>query len=360
LAINAVQRSSGSGDLFKVESRMAEVAAALQTFSYDHDGNLTGDGLVDYSWDAENRLIRMETSVAARSAGFPHRKITFRYDYLGRRVQKRVVDVTQSLEVSSRRFLYDGWNLVAEYAAPGGTGCGALVRSYTWGLDIVTSLSQSGGVGALLQIADHPSGKTDLPAYDGNGNVAALFNASTGSVAAAYEYSPFGEPLRTQTSDQSVADNPFRFSTKYTDVETGLVFYGRRYYSPSQGRFLGRDLIEEQGGLHLYSICQSDPINAYDYLGMQQDPTTDLARLLAQAYQDYLIAHASDAIRRIMDSRDSDRQREEIARLEGELTEMNLMIERYRYYLCILHRRPKSSRGTCKSDLARSDKHERR
>jgi YD repeat-containing protein len=232
LAIYAVKRSSGSGDLFKVESRMAEVAAALQTFSYDHDGNLTGDGLVDYSWDAENRLIRMETSVAARSAGFPHREITFRYDYLGRRVQKRVVDVTQSLEVSSRRFLYDGWSLVAEYAAPGGTGCGALVRSYTWGLDIVTSLAQSGGVGALLQIADHPSGKTYLPAYDGNGNIAALLNASTGALSASYEYSPFGEPLRAQTFDSTVADNPFRFSTRYTDVETGLVYYGHRYYNP--------------------------------------------------------------------------------------------------------------------------------
>jgi uncharacterized protein RhaS with RHS repeats len=107
-----------------------------------------------------------------------------------------------------------------------------LVRSYTWGLDIVTSLAQSGGVGALLQIADHPSGKTYLPAYDGNGNIAALLNASTGALSASYEYSPFGEPLRAQTFDSTVADNPFRFSTRYTDVETGLVYYGHRYYNP--------------------------------------------------------------------------------------------------------------------------------
>jgi len=85
-------------------------------------------------------------------------------------------------------------------------------------------------VGALLQIADHRSGKTYFPAYDGNGNITALVNSTTGTVAAAYEYSPFGEPLRADAPDSVVADQPFRFSTKYTDSETGLVYYGRRYY----------------------------------------------------------------------------------------------------------------------------------
>jgi RHS repeat-associated protein len=270
LAIYAVKRSTGNGDLFKVESRMAEIAAVLQSFAYDLDGNLTSDGLVDYTWDAENRLVRMETSLAARGAGFPHRELTFRYDYLGRRVQKRVVDVTQSQELSCRRFLYDGWNLIAEYAAPGGTTCGTLLRSYTWGLDIVNTLSSAGGVGALLQIADHPTGKTFLPTYDGNGNVVALVNATSGAVAAAYEYSPFGEPLRAQTVDPVVADNPFRFSTKYTDGETGLVYYGHRYYDPRNGRFINRDPIEETGGLNLYGFCGNDGVNRWDYLGMAE------------------------------------------------------------------------------------------
>ncbi len=190
---------------------------------------------------------------------------------MGRRVQKRVVDVTQNQEISARRFLYDGWNLVAEYAAPGGTTCGALLRSYTWGLDIVNTMASAGGVGALLQIADHPTGKTFLPTYDGNGNIAALLNAASGALAAAYEYSPYGEPLRAQTFDPVVADNPFRFSTKFTDVETGLVYYGRRYYSPSQGRFLGRDTKQEKGGLNLYGFCRNNSINMWDVLGEEPD-----------------------------------------------------------------------------------------
>jgi RHS repeat-associated protein len=169
---------------------------------------------------------------------------------------------------SSRRYLYDGWNLIAEFNAPGGTSIGSLVRSYTWGLDIVHSLTSAGGVGALLQIADHATGKTYLPTYDGKGNVASLVNADTGSTAAAYEYSPFGEPLRSQTIDATVAEQPFRFSTKFTDLETGLVYYGRRYYDPLLGRFICRDPKEELGGINLYGFVGNNAINRWDYLGM--------------------------------------------------------------------------------------------
>ncbi len=47
-----------------------------------------------------------------------------------------------------------------------------------------------------------------------------------------------------------------------------MVYYGRRYYSPSQGRFLGRDPIEEQGGVNLYGFCGNNVTNRWDYLGM--------------------------------------------------------------------------------------------
>src|SRR5689334_2421732 len=102
-----------------------------------------------------------------------------KYDHLGRRVQKRVVEGTPTaeVEVSNRRYVYDGWNLVAEYAVNTTTSLLGLVRSYTWGLDIATDLTKAGGVGALVQIADHTTGKTYLPSYDGNGNVVALFDA---------------------------------------------------------------------------------------------------------------------------------------------------------------------------------------
>lgn len=129
------------------------------------------------------------------------------------------------------------------------------------------SLSATGGVGALLQIAD-PSGAKYYPTYDGNGNVASLVNAGTGALAAVYEYGPFGEIQRAEVLDQVIADQPFRFSTKFYDTETRLVYYGRRYYDPANGRFINRDPIGEQGGLNLYGFVGNDPVNRVDYLGM--------------------------------------------------------------------------------------------
>ncbi|HWB98903.1 MAG TPA: RHS repeat-associated core domain-containing protein, partial [Bryobacteraceae bacterium] len=104
-----------------------------------------------------------------------------------------------------------------------------------------------------------------LPLYDANGNLHALLNRSTGGVTAAYEYSPFGETLRATGS--YAATNSFRFSTKYTDAETDFVYYGYRYYRPSLGRWLGRDPLEEKGGLHLYAFVRNNPVNAWDVLG---------------------------------------------------------------------------------------------
>ena len=51
--------------------------------------------------------------------------------------------------------------------------------------------------------------------------------------------------------------------------------YGRRYYNPSQGRFVGRDPIEEQGGLNLYGFCGNNGVNRWDYLGMNPPVVMD-------------------------------------------------------------------------------------
>jgi RHS repeat-associated protein len=101
-------------------------------------------------------------------------------------------------------------------------------------------------VGGLLSVTAHsgPDAGTYFYRYDGNGNVMALVSAGDGSVAARYEYGPFGELLRA-TGPMAKA-NPFRFSTKYQDDETGLLYYGYRYYDPNTGRWLNRDPLASQ------------------------------------------------------------------------------------------------------------------
>ncbi|MES2308379.1 MAG: RHS repeat-associated core domain-containing protein [Verrucomicrobiota bacterium] len=76
---------------------------------------------------------------------------------------------------------------------------------------------------------------------------------------------PFGELIRSS----GTAPCNFGFSTKYRDSETGLHYYGYRYYSSGLGRWLGRDPIEEQGGLNLYGMVGNDEVNQADYLGQE-------------------------------------------------------------------------------------------
>jgi RHS repeat-associated protein len=255
-----IAAATKSGSSTTTGGKTAYVPPFTQTYTYDLDGNMLSDGIWTYLWDAENRLIKMTTIAAAATAGYPNRIVSFKYDYLGHRVQKRVQDAGTSAEISCRRYLYDGWKLIAEFDATGET-CGSILRSFTWGLD----LAGGSGIGSLLQIADHATGAYYLPTFDENGNVMSLLSASDGSVAAAYEYSPFGELLRKE--GPYAAANPFRFSTMFTDEETGLIYYGTRYYDSHSGRFISKDSIEEAGGPNLYGFCGNDAVGHYDVLG---------------------------------------------------------------------------------------------
>src|SRR5579884_2784854 len=203
-----------------------------EEFSYDADGNLTNDGRWSYVWDAENRLIQMTVNT---NVG-PQYQLTFAYDPQGRRIEKIVL--IGGVPQSTNLFLYDGWNVVAELK-PDNT----LIGGYLWGTDLSGSPQGAGGVGGLVEMSY--AGTNCFVAYDGNGNVATLINAADGTVVANYEYGPFGELIRA-TGPMAKA-NPIRFSTKYQDNESDLLYYGYRYYDPSMGRWPSRDPIIELG-----------------------------------------------------------------------------------------------------------------
>jgi RHS repeat-associated protein len=188
--------------------------------------------------------------------------LEFSYDYQGRRIQKKVSTWNGSAYVlaSTLNCVYDGWNKVAEL-----DGSGNLVQSYLWGLDLSGTIAGAGGVGGLLAMFNVADANSHFYVMDGNGNVAGLVNGATGQVSAEYEYSPFGETLRVSGPVAEI--NPFRFSTKYTDQETGLVYYGYRYLNPGTGRWLSRDPIGERGSMLLYGFVTNNPINLFDKHG---------------------------------------------------------------------------------------------
>lgn len=259
----AVLNNGSNPDILTNTVGKAFIAQTPELFYYDLDGNLTNDGRWTYTWDAENRLTKIESLSGAPTAS--KYKLEFLYDAKGRRLQKLVSTNNGSTYVAqyTNRFAYDGWNMIATLNPQS-----ALLQSFTWGSDLSGGLQGAGGVGGLLLNRDARTTTTNYYVYDGNGNAAVLVNASNGAVTAQYEYGPFGEVLRA-TGLQGSA-NPFRFSTKYQDAETDMLYYGYRYYIPNTGRWLSRDPGEEEGGINLYAFIDNQSNDYIDFLGLEK------------------------------------------------------------------------------------------
>lgn len=248
------------------------VPPAAEVLTYDADGNLIQDGRWDYFWDGENRLSAMETTPAAILAGVPKTRLEFGYDSQSRRTMKRVFRANEEgilILQTTIIFLYDGWNLIAEFEMNLHNSSFNLHTSYEWGLDLSGSMTEAGGVGGLLveRIHQPSSTTTHAPTYDGNGNVMALINLATGQTEARYEYNAFGQTL-TAEGGPVAGENRFRFSTKYEDAETTLLYYGYRYLSVEKGRWLNRDPIGAAGGINLYGMVENHAVCSIDILGL--------------------------------------------------------------------------------------------
>jgi RHS repeat-associated protein len=237
-----IQKKSGSYTVPKRE----------QTPTYDPDGNMLTNGDWAYTWNGENRLIVAEST---------DKRLEFTYDYMGRRVSKQVYtgSVGNWTLASESKYAYDGWNCIAIFNTSD-----VLQKSYLWGEDLSGSLQGAGGVGGLLAVTDTTA--TYFPMYDGNGNIMTYVD-TVGTVQADYTYDPFGRTL--SQSGTLAEDFLYRFSTKPLDIETGLYYYGYRYYSSDLGRWLSRDPIEEAGGMNIYGMVGNDPISYFDVLGFK-------------------------------------------------------------------------------------------
>ena len=76
-------------------------------------------------------------------------------------------------------------------------------------------------------------------------------------------YLPYGEAL---ADEHTVTDTqPYKFSGKELDSETGLYYFGARYYNPKLALWYGVDpLAEKYPGVSSYVYCMDNPINAFD------------------------------------------------------------------------------------------------
>jgi RHS repeat-associated protein len=260
-------------------------SGASQNLTYDLDGNLAFDGTWTYEWDAENRLAAMSmTNITGigDAANSNRLRLEFAYDYQSRRISKSVKhwDGTDFADPVTTLFVYDGWNLLTILKPDLSPA-----TSFLWGQDLTGTMDQASGVGGLLMVQNGAYPATNcFAAYDGNGNLTALIDASDSCFSARYEYSPYGEVLRA--SGPTAPDNPYQFSTKFSDRETALIYYGCRYYSPALGRWIGRDPSEEADNLNLYGFVSNGPIGSVDTDGtatLQQ--VKDIKRLINMSKQ---------------------------------------------------------------------------
>jgi RHS repeat-associated protein len=201
------------------------------TYNHDSNGNRTSQttpsSLTNYSYDFENRLIDV-------NGGF----ITYGYLPNGKRISKTVGGVTTY-------YLYDGDDIIAEYDA-----AGTLIASYIHGP----------GVDEPIQMTR--AGSTVYYTADGLGSVRDLTNASQ-AIVEQYSYDAFGNLTAPPTTG-----NPYTYTAREYDTETGLLFYRARYYDPKVGRFLQQDPKGFDGGdVNFYAYTLNNPINLTDPSG---------------------------------------------------------------------------------------------
>jgi len=235
------------------------------SYTYDDNGNTVSktdaSGATAYAWDYENRL----TSVTLPGTGGT---VTFKYDPFGRRIYKASASGTSI-------FAYDGDNLVEET-----NSSGAVVARYSQGLNIDEPLAMLRGAATSYYHAD------------GLGSVTSLSNAA-GALAQTYTYDSFGK----LTTSAGSLTNPFQYTARESDAETGLYYYRARYYDQAVGRFLSEDPIGLNGGLNLYWYSNNDPTYLRDPMGTSPqgalDTLLDLGSWLRGTRQK--INHVEDA-----------------------------------------------------------------
>jgi RHS repeat-associated protein len=206
------------------------------SYTYDANGNTLSDAAGrSYTWDFENRL----TQVVNPGVG----TTTFRYDPFGRRIQK-------SGPLGTTNYLYDGLdssaNLIEELDSAGN-----VLARYAQELSVDAPLSMlRSGTGSYYQA-------------DGLGSITSL-SSSAGALANTYTYDSFGK----LTASTGTLTNPFQYTAREADSETGTYYYRARYFDQNVGRFVSEDPIGFRGGINFYRYVSNNPLNLTDPTGL--------------------------------------------------------------------------------------------
>ena len=241
-AYDAVGNRTTGGSVVNAGNQLT--ADANFIYEYDANGNLSRKSSLStslatvYTYDAENRLTKVEEFAAGAST--PAATSTYRYDGLGRRIEKVANGQT-------KRYVYDGEDILLEY-----DGANVLQVRYTHGPGIDEPLAVT------------KAGSTFFYHQDGLGSVTDLTD-SAGATAKSYAYDAYGNILESP----GTLEQPYTYTGREFDAETGLYYYRARYYDTNIGRFLQEDPIGIAGSLNVYLYALANPLSFVDPDGLR-------------------------------------------------------------------------------------------
>ena len=145
---------------------------------------------------------------------------------------------------------YDGWREIEEIssALDGQAPTHTEERVYVWGagLDELLCYGSRSGSGWTKHFAHQ----------DRMGSTHRLVDGASGAVVESYSYGPYGEPKVTGTA----TGNPYMWTGRRYDAETGWYYFRNRYYSPALGRFVTEDPLGvwADTDCDMWQLCESD------------------------------------------------------------------------------------------------------
>ncbi len=217
---------------------------------HDDNGNLIDANGFLYLYDYRNRLVevRRKSDSALRA--------TYEYDTDNRRVRRTTFILPTATIDEERRYLYDNWNVIEEWADTSDYNTNGPVATYVYGagLDQPTQLEAS--VSAVLP------GKFWFH-RDVRNNVVAMTDV-TGAMVERTRFDDFGN-----FGQSASIDNRYLFQGRRYDPETGFFYFRNRYYDPLTGRFIQRDPIWDPNNRgNQFTFVGNGPMSAIDPLGL--------------------------------------------------------------------------------------------